>query len=233
MILYVNGDSHTAGAEAVNSHAFADDDPAYKHLGRLPHPDNLEVSWGTQLANLLKTGFHCDAESAASNSRIIRTTKEYTSKINKPDNFFFIIQLSTWEREEWLIDGNYYQVNASGIDIVPDNHKQRYKEYIANIDWDKKTKQAHDDVIELHEFLEGHNLRHIFFNGNNTFSRIKKKYNFGTSYMQPYTKNFSFSDFLLNQNIQTVLPGSYHFGKDGHSKWANVMLKYIIKNNLF
>jgi len=41
MILYVNGDSHTAGAEAVNSHAFADDDPAYKHLGRLPHPDNL------------------------------------------------------------------------------------------------------------------------------------------------------------------------------------------------
>ena len=45
MILYVNGDSHTAGAEAVNSHAFAEDDPALYHLGRLPHPENLEVSW--------------------------------------------------------------------------------------------------------------------------------------------------------------------------------------------
>ena len=44
MILYVNGDSHTAGAEAVNPYAFAEDDPNLTHLGRLPHPDNLAVS---------------------------------------------------------------------------------------------------------------------------------------------------------------------------------------------
>ena len=58
MILYVNGDSHTAGAEAVNPHAFAEDDPTYEHLKRLPHPDNLAVSWGKRLSTMLKMGFH-------------------------------------------------------------------------------------------------------------------------------------------------------------------------------
>ena len=46
MILYVNGDSHTAAAEAVNAHAFAEDDPNLGYLHRLPHPDNLAVVGG-------------------------------------------------------------------------------------------------------------------------------------------------------------------------------------------
>jgi hypothetical protein len=38
MILYVNGDSHTAAAEAVNPHAFAEDDPiALFYMGRALH----------------------------------------------------------------------------------------------------------------------------------------------------------------------------------------------------
>ena len=52
MILYANGDSHTAAAEAVNSYAFAEDDRNLVHLGRLPHPTNLAVSWGKKLSTL-------------------------------------------------------------------------------------------------------------------------------------------------------------------------------------
>ena len=52
MLLYVNGDSHTAAAEAVNPHAFAMDDPTLEHLRRLPHPENLAVSWG----EIIKSG---------------------------------------------------------------------------------------------------------------------------------------------------------------------------------
>jgi len=51
LIVYVNGDSHSAGAEAVNTFCFADDDPRYRELGRRPHPDNLAVSYGQILAN--------------------------------------------------------------------------------------------------------------------------------------------------------------------------------------
>jgi hypothetical protein len=67
-MLYVNGDSHTAAAEAVNVHAFAEDDPALFYLGRAPHPENLAVSWGKQLSLSLRAGLRCDAESASSNA---------------------------------------------------------------------------------------------------------------------------------------------------------------------
>ena len=77
MILYVNGDSHSAAAEAVNIHAFAEDDPKYFYLGRAPHPDNLSVSWGKLLSLTLRAGLHCAAESASSNARILRTTCEW------------------------------------------------------------------------------------------------------------------------------------------------------------
>ena len=228
MILYVNGDSHTAGAEAVNPHAFAEDDPNYEYLKRLPHPDNLAVSWGKKLSNTLKMGFHCDAESAASNDRIIRTTKQY---LENHKDVFVILQWSTWEREEWLIDDTYYQINASGIDIVPESHQQKYKEYVADINWQTKTIEAHAKIIVMHGYLKDKNIPHIFFNGNNNFSKITEKYDWGTHYIQPYNK-FSFNDYLIKEGIQTVLPGSYHFGVDGHTKWANFMLKYIVKNNL-
>jgi hypothetical protein len=68
MILYVNGDSHTAAAEAVNQHAFAEDDGQYFYMGRAPHPNNLAVSWGKLLSLSLQVGFKCDAESASSNA---------------------------------------------------------------------------------------------------------------------------------------------------------------------
>ena len=102
MILYVNGDSHTAGAELVNSYAFAHDDPRLIHLGRLPHPENLTYTWGKLLSLSLNAGFHCDAESAACNTRILRTTRKWL-KENPNYQKILIIQWSTWEREEWLI----------------------------------------------------------------------------------------------------------------------------------
>ena len=40
MILYVNGDSHAAGAEAATPHGFAEDDGECWGMGRQPHPDN-------------------------------------------------------------------------------------------------------------------------------------------------------------------------------------------------
>jgi hypothetical protein len=52
MILYVNGDSHTAAAEAVTPHCFAQDEGDLYLLGRRPHPANLAVSWGQKLAKL-------------------------------------------------------------------------------------------------------------------------------------------------------------------------------------
>ena len=234
-ILYVNGDSHTAAAEAVNAHAFAEDDDQYNFLGRLPHPDNLSVSWGNRVATALKYGFKCDAESAASNQRIMRTTREWVKHyVRNPQDVLLIIQWSTWERQEWLIDNRYYQINASGVDSVPDSYQDAYKKYIADINWKECTRKAHNDIWEFHQELEQQNISHVFFNGNNHFESIEteQRHNWGLSYVSPYNSSATYSQWLIDNGYETVAPDSWHFGQDAHGAWAKFMLQYIVNNKM-
>jgi hypothetical protein len=230
MILYVNGDSHTAAAEAVNPHAFAEDDPEVFYLGRAPHPANLSVSWCRVLSQTLKASFHCDAESASSNSRILRTTRQWLSQQSGYHDKLLIIQWSTWEREEWLHNGVYYQVGASGTDHVPQELQEKYKHFVIGTDWEYKTQQAHADIWNFHQELTAQNIPHIFFNGNNDFSKITDQKDWGTSYIGPYNPDMTYNALIRAQGIETVAPNSWHFGKDGHSFFHRFMLQYIIAN---
>lgn len=231
-ILYVNGDSHTAAAEAMNHHAFAMDDGALFYLGRRPHPDNLAVSWGKVLSTPLRASFHCDAESASSNDRILRTTREWLKQPRNQDALI-IIQWSTWEREEWQDEsGTYFQVNASGIDDVPASMKLRYTNFVLNVDWRECTQQWHKRIWEFHQELEAQGIPHIFFNGNNHFESITDRKDWGTSYIDPYNPNGTFDAILKQNSYQTVAPESWHFGREAHSFWAKYMLQYIVRNQI-
>jgi hypothetical protein len=231
MMLYVNGDSHTAGAEAVNTCAFAEDDPRLIYLGRLPHPDNLAVTWGKTLSLALRSSFHCDAESASSNDRIIRTTKKWLAGPGQghPDQLI-VIQWSTWEREEWFYNGIYYQVNGSGIDQVPEEAQDRYRNYVINLDWRAKTQQAHDQIWAFHQELKSQGMPHIFFNGNSDFSAIADQRDWGVSYMAPYDPGQTYHAQLQAAGIDTVMPGSYHYGANGHNWWFRHVLNYMMQN---
>ena len=233
MLLYVNGDSHTAAAEAVNVHAFAEDDPKLWTLGRQPHPDNIAVSWGRMLSLSLSAVFQYGCESASSNARIIRTTRDWINQYRlNIDSKLVIIQWSTWEREEWLHDGTYYQVNASGIDQVPQELQEKYRQYILGIDWQAKTEEAHNQIWEFHKELEAQGIKHVFFNGNNDFSRIIDQKDWGISYIGPYNPNKTFDAVVRAGGFDTVAPKSYHFGKEAHSYFNRFMLQYIIDNKL-
>jgi hypothetical protein len=231
MILYVNGDSHTAAAEAVNAHAFAEDDSALRYLGRLPHPDNLAVSWGRIIADSAKAIFKCEAESASSNDRILRTARAWVNN-NQQDWYrtLMIIQWSTWEREEWLHEGTYYQVNASGQDQVPQSLQEKYRNYILGVDWQARSEVAHSEIWAFHQELTEKKIPHVFFNGNNDFSSITERKDWGTSYIDPYNPAQTFNSIVTQNGHQTVAPNSYHFGKTAHSFWARFMLQYCINN---
>jgi len=231
MILYVNGDSHAAAAEAVNNHAFAMDDGAYFYLGRRPHPANQAVSWATQLARTLKVSLHLDAESAASNDRIIRTTRAWLAeRANSVEDKLVIIQWSTWEREEWLYGDTYYQVGSSGIDQIPPEAAERYRNFVIGTDWTTKTQQAHDNIWKFHQELKKQKIPHVFFNGNNDFSKITKQKNWGTSYIGPYDPALTYDAIIRSKGIETVAPNSWHFGQDGHAVWFRYMLNYLMAN---
>lgn len=232
MILYVNGDSHTAAAEAVNSYGFACDDSQFFYLGQAPHPDNFAVSWGKKLANSFRAGVKCDAQAGCSNTRIIRTTKEFlTQSLDQRDDCLIIIQWSTWEREEWLHNGVYYQVGASGVDGVPQELQEKYRHFIVGLDWAEKTRQAHDQIWAFHEELQQQNIKHIFFNGNNSFENITDRKPWGVNYIGPYDPKSTYDSVLKQANFETVAPNSWHFGKEAHSFWAKFMLQYCIDNN--
>lgn len=222
MILYVNGDSHSAGAEAVNSFAFAEDDPLYYALGRIPHPDNERVSYGCQFANAIGAILHCAAESASSNDRIIRTTYEYL-QAHTPD--LIIIGWSTWEREEWLHEGTYYQVTASGTDSVPAELEQQYKEWVVSrVPSPTLSDHAQVKIWQLHCDLIQRKIPHIFFN---TFSCLhsQEKHDWAGSYLKPYDQSQTYYDWCLGQGFKPT--NGYHFGPDAHDAWAIRLTNFL------
>jgi hypothetical protein len=224
LILYVNGDSHSAGAEAVNNYCFAEDDPFYYALGRIPHPDNERASYGCNIANELFAILHCDAESASSNARIIRTTREYL-KNNKPD--IIIIGWSTWEREEWLHDGVYWQVNAGGVGLDwPDHVQEQYKEYVLNLNWLEKTKTAYEQIHAFHTELLDLGIPHLFFNTYNDFHSLDPL-DWHDSYVDPHNPDMTYWKWLTDQGFKSN--SSFHFRADAHRKWAEFLLSHLTR----
>jgi len=231
MILYVNGCSHTAAAEAVVPDSFAVDD-GRAGIDRRPHPLNLAASWCTRLAEQLDANLVCDAESASSNDRILRTTQQWLDNQTDLSDVFVVIQWTTWEREEWLHNDTYYQVNASGVDWVPKDLQLRYKQYVADHNYWTKTQEWYKKIWDLHIELENKKAKHLFYNGWSTFSDIPDKHDFGKSYLGPYSQDLSYNSVLINNGFRWVTPYSYHFDAKGHCFWADYVLQYIKQNNL-
>jgi hypothetical protein len=233
MILYVNGNSHAAAAECVNPHAWASDDGMYWGMGQQPHPDNLRTSFGCELANHLDAILICDAQSGCSNDRIIRTTRSWIEKNQTALNdTFLVLQWTTWEREEWSHEGQYYQVGASGTDSVPSALQEQYRHYIIELDWLEKTQLAHDQIWQFHLELKSLNIRHVMFNGNTDFEQSQNRTNWNNAYIKPYDPAHTYNQVLRNNGFQTVNPASWHFGPDAHCFWANYLLQYITDNKL-
>lgn len=231
-ILYVNGDSHTAAAEAVNPHGFARDDSQYWDRGREPHPDNLAVSWGQKLAHRMNAQLICDAESASSNGRIIRTTVNHLEGSRHfggawPD--YIIIGWSTWERKEWVFGDENWQISAGGIgDDWPQELKNIYKDWVINIDYAKCMREAHKAIYALHCDLVLRNIKHLFFN---TFLPLTgtEQVDWLGSYLEPYNPDFTFYNWCLAHGFRTVYPGSYHFGPDAHAAWAEFIYPHVVQ----
>ena len=232
MILYVNGCSHSAAAEAAVPYAWSCDDGNRWGTGTEPHPANLAVSYGKHLADALGAELVCQASSGGSNDRVIRTTQDWIRlNPNKLADTVMILQWTTWEREEWWHDGTWYQVNASGADTVPTELAERYKNYIVDIDWTVKTNDAHNKIWNMHLYLKELGIKHLFFSGHSTFSDIQNQQDWGTSYVFPYSREHSYHNWLKNNGGVYANAASYHFDANSHRLWANFMLQYIKDHN--
>jgi hypothetical protein len=231
-ILYVNGDSHAAAAECVNPHAWAMDDELYWGLGRQPHPDNERASFGCELANWLNAILYLDAQAGGSNQRIMRTTQDWLRQQHRVDEIFVVIQWSTWERQEWYCNDEWWQVNASGTDHVPEELQDQYREFVVNIDWQHVTEQSHQAIWDFHKDLQQKNIKHLFVNGNSHFESIRSRQDWENCYIGPYDPLYTYDRVLKNNGFATVSPESWHFGPSAHCFWAEYLLQYIIQKEI-
>ena len=225
-MLYVNGDSNAAGAELLNSFAFAEDDPQFSELGRAPHPDNRLKSFGAVLAKKLGTDLVLDAESASSNQRIMRTSANFIGTAKDP---VVVIGWSTWERVEWLIDDKLYQISGSGTDSVPETHTAQYKAWVmcqTTDEWEYKEQMWHRRIWEFHEELQQQNIKHMFFNSYSSFGSVNDQKDWEGSFFHPYSSEHTFYRYLLNAGFKT---STYHHSVQAHDQWANILLDNLQK----
>ena len=188
------------------------------------------MSWSKLLSQTIKASLHCAAESASSNQRILRTTRAWLDNITAYNSVLLIIQWSTWEREEWVHNNTYLQVGASGTDHVPQDLQEKYRNFIIGTNWELKTQHAHEEIWQFHQELNDQKIRHVFFNGNNDFSKVTDQKDWGSNYVGPYDPKMTYNAIIQAQGIDTVAPNSWHFGRDGHSYFHRFMLQYCIDN---
>ena len=223
MILYVNGDEHTAAAKAANDFAYANDDIRYVVQGLRPHPDNLAVSWGMNLSKKLKLGLKCDAESGASNDRIIRTTNAFLNTLGSLGNPYTVIVIgwTSWEREEWHDEDSneWYQVSASGTDAVPNKWNAGYRTWTKTVDYRKKEDEAHAKIYAMHARLQSLGIPHLFFNSMWHFSKYQdQNTNWNGCYLDPYDPEQSYLEWTKKNEITGIV---------AQRKWADILFSRL------
>lgn len=207
MILYVNGDSHSYGLGVDPKQTFA-----YR----------VARHFGLTLVN--------QAESGASNQRILRTTQKYLAN-NEPA--MVLIGWSTWEREEWLHNGQYYSVNSSGCPGLPKELHDQYKQWVIKQTVDAvdiKSLQWHNKIHQFHNELNQRNQKHLFFNCMYNFFKTTQVVDWAHNYIDPYSHNQSYYWYLKDLKFQA--DRRYHYGADAHSAWADRLIKHIEESNL-
>lgn len=232
MILYINGDSHSAGAEITPN--FLDNESM-----------NKSMAFGATLANSLGFEYINEASSGASNYKIIRTAEEFLSKEHN-DDIFVIIGWSTWEREEWLHDGEYYQITSSGTDQLPVELQQQYKEWVVNmspVECQRRMLRWHSTIYDFHQKLTARKINHLFFNTYMDFSQITNKQLFDESfvppypepvfwnhcYVNPYNSSNTYFYWLQNRGFKPATEKSFHYKKDAHDAWANFLKPHVLQ----
>ena len=208
MILYVNGDSHSQGM-GVHLHE--------------SYPVIVAKEFGLDIVNEAQTG--------ASNARILRTSKEYLASQQTPD--LIVIGWSTWEREEWQYENTYFNVNSSGHDPLPKILEHSYKKWVIEQTpemLNKKSSHWHKEIFQFHKELLQKNIKHVFFNCMYNFFQIKDKLDWDINFIGPYDNDSSYYWWLTQQGYES--DKWYHFRASGHQAWGDRLISYIKEHKL-
>jgi hypothetical protein len=202
MILYTNGDSHTA--------------PDFGYVNIVAQELNCD------LIN--------QAQSGSSNASILRRTREYLEHTT-PD-FIIIGWSTWEREEWYHNDRYYTVTASGTNSVPEElEHKYKQWVIEQTSDrWSEKSVEWHEYLYSFHLELEQKNIRHLFFNCMYAFLRKKQMYNWNNAYVDPYDKDYSYYQYLKNKGLRP--DEWYHYEADGHEVWAEFLIDYIRENKL-
>jgi hypothetical protein len=208
-MLYVNGDSHTAGAEISNK----------------------SQSWPNLLASKFNCGLINQAVGGGSNPGILRTTYKFINSCSNIKDHFFVIGWTSWEREEWNYNNNYYNVNASGYLNLPEELHIQYKNWVVDQTNETrilKSSILHNEIYKLHQVLKQQDIKHLFFNALMPYLHNERID--WTNYLGPYNNDLSYYWYFKNRGY---IPTPHnHYLEDAAKIWVDVIYNYIQEHNL-
>ena len=202
MILYTNGDSHTA--------------PDFGYVNIVAQEFDCDLVNQAQLGS--------------SNASILRRTREYLEHTT-PD-FIIIGWSTWEREEWYHNNRYYTVTASgtdSMPEELANKYKQWVTEQTPNL-WIEKSVEWHEHIYSFHLELEQRNIRHLFFNCMYAFLRKKQMYNWNNAYVDPYDKDYSYYQYLKNKGLRP--DEWYHYEADGHKVWAKFLIDYIRENKL-
>ena len=212
MIIYVNGDSHSAGSGL----------------------ETVTQCFGSLVAQQFELPMVNQALPGGSNNYIIRSTQDWIRACN--DKSFVLIGWSSWEREEWPYRGEFFQVNSNADTFGDAELDQRYRTWVNGLDEHtipNLGKEWHEHIWQLHEQLKIKNIPHLFFNCfYDFFVDPKHQRDWGVNFFHPYENNWSYWHYLKSQGYKTISDNNLHFKADAHQAWADALIQHIKKHNL-
>ena len=83
------GNIHILAPNAVNKYTNASDDREHILKGALAHPENLKVSWGVKIAEVMKMNYQI-IDPSDTNESILESAMKWSSEIDNDDYFVII-----------------------------------------------------------------------------------------------------------------------------------------------
>ena len=227
MILYTNGAEVTAGAFAKAPYYSGGDDSKFHYMFSLPHPDNVDAAYPKLLSTLMKARLNLDAQSGASNERIIRRTLEFIDR-KQEEEIFVLLGIAPWDRVEWHFDHKYYQIGVDNITEIPQPLKRKYSGFLKKQDRGKNERKWHKELWNLHKTLKEKKINHLFVNECDYFSTLTKKHRWGPNYLSPYTEEDTMVGFSEVHNFTPTHTNPTLYGEEAHSKFAQHLISHIL-----
>lgn len=239
-ILYVNGCSHSCGAEI-------------SYVGSMREPNDIKKSWGGYISRHYNLTHHNDAISGASNYGIYSNTVHSILKlleIYSPDEIIVIIGWSSFDRHEYIYENTLYRFVPS-CDQLPHFKKWPSQVQTAFKNFILSTEHYNDSMNKFSliyfntaTFLKSLGIKYQFFNAiqhvcvptvnllhevnrniptYNIFDLIKNDQN----YLSPFDHDMTYFNYLKKYFDCFYEGRNHHFLEDAQQHWAKILIEKI------